>query len=268
MLLGNGAAEVQERLSWEDPGLASLLGAAGEPEPKSPAGVFCRRLRGYSAALAVTSNPDLVQALRRYIPDLRAAAPLPDLSHASVPPLEVARALGGVLVDTLPIVIPRPEDEAEVRPLLGQLPARFLALHPGSGSARKNWPAERFVALAARWARDQPFLVVEGPADEGVTLPFHASRAVFARGLSLRALGALLARAGLYVGNDSGVTHLAAAFGAPTLALFGPTDPLIWSPLGPKVRAVRAPQGRLETLEVAVVQQEAGMLSGVSERSP
>jgi ADP-heptose:LPS heptosyltransferase len=230
--------------------------------------VFCRGLRGYSAALAVTSNPDLADALRKHIPEVRTAAPLPNQTHASVPPLEVARALGGGIVDTLPIVIPRPEHEAEVRPLLGQLPARFLALHPGSGSARKNWPAERFVTLAGRLARDQPFLVVVGPADEGATLPFHASRAVFARGLPLRALGALLAQAGLYVGNDSGVTHLAAAFGAPTLALFGPTDPKIWSPLGPKVRVVRAPQGRLEMLEVAIVQQEAGMLSGVSERSP
>ncbi|HEY6548414.1 MAG TPA: glycosyltransferase family 9 protein [Vicinamibacteria bacterium] len=199
---------------------------------------------------------------------MRAAAPLPDLSHASVPPLEVARALGGVLVDRLPILIPRPEDEVLLRPLLGQLPPHFLALHPGSGSARKNWPAERFVTLAGRLARDRPCLVIEGPADEGVTLPFHASRAVFARGLPLRALGGLLARAGLYVGNDSGVTHLAAAFGAPTLALFGPTDPQIWSPLGPRVRVVRAPQGRLETLEVAAVQREAGMLSGVSDRSP
>jgi ADP-heptose:LPS heptosyltransferase len=52
-------------------------------------------------------------------------------------------------------------------------------------------------------------------------------------------LAALLARAGAYVGNDSGVTHLAAASGAPTIALFGPTDPRVWAPLGPRVEVIR-----------------------------
>jgi ADP-heptose:LPS heptosyltransferase len=71
--------------------------------------------------------------------------------------------------------------------------------------------------------------------------------------LTPRALGALLRKARAYVGNDSGVSHLAAAFGAPSIVLFGPTDPRVWAPLGPRVRTLRAPDGRLEQIEVAEV---------------
>jgi ADP-heptose:LPS heptosyltransferase len=61
-------------------------------------------------------------------------------------------------------------------------------------------------------------------------------------------LACWLAGARLYIGNDSGITHLAAAAGAPALALFGPTDPAIWAPRGPNVRVVRwKPQGAGET---------------------
>ena len=54
-------------------------------------------------------------------------------------------------------------------------------------------------------------------------------------GLALEELAGVLASASLYLGNDSGVTHLAAAVGAPTIAVFGPTDPVIWAPVGPRV---------------------------------
>ena len=52
-------------------------------------------------------------------------------------------------------------------------------------------------------------------------------------------LACWLASARLYIGNDSGITHLAAAVGTPVLALFGPTDPAIWAPRGPHVRVLR-----------------------------
>jgi ADP-heptose:LPS heptosyltransferase len=63
-------------------------------------------------------------------------------------------------------------------------------------------------------------------------------------------LAAVLARAGLYVGNDSGVSHLAAAAGCPTVALFGPTDPALWSPVGPRVRAIRSRTGAMDGLAI------------------
>jgi ADP-heptose:LPS heptosyltransferase len=57
-------------------------------------------------------------------------------------------------------------------------------------------------------------------------------------------LAALLSHASLYLGNDSGITHLAGACGVPTIALFGPTDPLIWGPRGAKVKVIRWHRGK------------------------
>lgn len=88
-----------------------------------------------------------------------------------------------------------------------------LALHPYSGSARKNWPLENFQALAR-------------------LLPFEWCHDRFA---DLGDLAAWLSGARIFVGNDSGITHLAAALGVRTLALFGPTNPRVWAPRGAHV---------------------------------
>jgi ADP-heptose:LPS heptosyltransferase len=109
-------------------------------------------------------------------------------------------------------------------------------MHPGAGSHRKRWPAERFAALGASLVRrGLQVVLIEGPADAEVVaqvqehagLPFPVLR-----DLDTRLLAAALAEARCFVGNDSGVTHLAGAVGTPTLALFGPTDPASWAPLG------------------------------------
>ena len=132
------------------------------------------------------------------------------------------------------------EDEWRQRGLSG---APVLALHPGSGGRHKCWPAERFVGLAGRFiAAGWRVLVIEGPADEApasqVMQGLPPEQAQRLSGLSLSQLAAVLARVALYIGNDSGVTHLGALVGAPTLALFGPTDPVIWGPRGPRVQIV------------------------------
>jgi ADP-heptose:LPS heptosyltransferase len=73
-------------------------------------------------------------------------------------------------------------------------------------------------------------------------------------------LGAVLARAGVYVGNDSGVSHLAAAWGARVLALFGPTDPAQWAPVGPRVRVLRAKDTKMESLPLEEVERAASTI--------
>jgi ADP-heptose:LPS heptosyltransferase len=102
----------------------------------------------------------------------------------------------------------------------------YAVIHPFSGSARKNWPLERFRSLAGklpmpvRWCAGE-----EDPAlAEAVRIP------------DLLDLARFLAGAALYVGNDSGVTHLAAAVGTPTLAVFVASDPCLWAPRGEHVR--------------------------------
>lgn len=135
---------------------------------------------------------------------------------------------------------------------LGLPDSGVIALHPGAGAAAKRWPAGRFAALAGL-AREHGYtpLLLAGPADgDAVAATLAASEAPLpvARGLGVAALAPLLARCASYMGNDSGVAHLAGMFGVPTVAVFGPTDPARWSPLGPRVRAVRAPEGDLTRL--------------------
>jgi hypothetical protein len=110
-------------------------------------------------------------------------------------------------------------------------PGNFGVIHPFSGSARKNWPIEKFRSMARNLERRMPVLWCSGPEDPPLEEAVHIA--------DLYELACWLARARLYIGNDSGITHLAAAVGTPVLALFGPTDPEVWAPRGPHVRVAR-----------------------------
>jgi ADP-heptose:LPS heptosyltransferase len=107
----------------------------------------------------------------------------------------------------------------------------YAVIHPFSGSARKNWPLVKFRALAERLARAMPVKWCAGEDDPPLPGAVRID--------DLGELACWLARARLYIGNDSGITHLAAAVGTPVLALFGPTDPEVWAPRGPHVRVGR-----------------------------
>ena len=109
--------------------------------------------------------------------------------------------------------------------------ADFAVIHPFSGSPRKNWPLENFRALARELGRTLPVRWCAGSEDP----PLEDA----VRFDDLYDLACWLASARLYVGNDSGITHLAAAVGTPVLALFGPTDPAVWGPRGPHVQIGR-----------------------------
>ncbi|HLK11261.1 MAG TPA: glycosyltransferase family 9 protein [Candidatus Binatia bacterium] len=114
----------------------------------------------------------------------------------------------------------------------------LLAIHPGAGARAKRWDAAGFVQVAQWWRRRGGLLVeVAGPAEAGDP-PLLGAPA--ARELPLADLAALLARCALYLGNDSGVSHLAAAVGTPSVVLFGPTERRRWRPLGTHVAALQA----------------------------
>lgn len=132
-----------------------------------------------------------------------------------------------------------------------------LALHPGSGSPKKNWPTDRFVELAREAGRRfglSPFYLL-GEADREIAA--HLERAdpaaVVLRETSLAQVAAVLSACRMYVGNDSGITHLAAAVGVPVVALFGPSDETCWGPRGPSVRVLKAEGGDLNALRVETV---------------
>ena len=118
---------------------------------------------------------------------------------------------------------------------------QVIALAPGSGARQKNWPASSFRAVADWW-RQRPsgaVMVLLGPVEEE-TGDYTAlcQGAVLVCDLNLGQLAALLARSDLYLGNDSGVSHLAAALGVVSLVLFGPSSVNQWSPRGKNVTVV------------------------------
>ena len=101
----------------------------------------------------------------------------------------------------------------------------YAVIHPFSGSARKNWPLEKFRALAGEAGARDAGKWCAGEEDPPLAGAVRID--------DLYELACWLAKARLYIGNDSGITHLAAAVGTPVLALFGPTDPDVWAPRGP-----------------------------------
>ena len=113
-----------------------------------------------------------------------------------------------------------------------------MALAPGSGSREKNWPEAFFLAVAEWWRRQTrgSVIVILGPVEEErEDYKALCEEAVVARSLNLAELSALLERSDLYLGNDSGVSHLAAALGVATAVLFGPSNVARWAPLGKNV---------------------------------
>lgn len=117
-------------------------------------------------------------------------------------------------------------------------PHRVLAIHPGSGNPAKNWPAKNFAQVANYFALRAKILLISGPAPDGlpkVLSELKQAKPIMAHNFPLVKLAALLQNCVAYLGNDSGITHLAASLGIPTLSIFGPTDPLIWGPQGEKV---------------------------------
>ena len=225
-----------EALPWESAGFAGLLADGGLDDGRA-----AERLRRYDAALVYTRTALLARNLGRHVPLILQHDPTPPAGgpHAGEWLASCLPAIGVRAADVaVPILTPSDDDQGRANAVATDLPARFLAIHPGSGSPAKNWPATRFAELV-RSRGDARWLLVRGPADDAAaSLLERAPGAWVARDLPLRVLAALLARAGAFVGNDSGVTHLAAASGAPTIALFGPTDPRLWAPVGPHVEVI------------------------------
>jgi heptosyltransferase III len=116
-------------------------------------------------------------------------------------------------------------------------------VHPGSGSRHKCVkPAMLLPVLEGIEARNLEPVLIEGPADREIIaslLQELPRRPLACQRLPLRLLAGLLSEADLYLGHDSGVSHLAALVGTPTLALFGPTDPARWAPRGRAVTVIR-----------------------------
>ncbi len=106
--------------------------------------------------------------------------------------------------------------------------SEYVWIHPGSGSRDKCWPGFAELAEAIPEA-----VILAGPCES-----FDSGKHRILEGLSLQEVSRRIRSCRMFIGNDSGITHLAAYWGCPTLALFGPTDPQIWGPVGRRVKII------------------------------
>jgi ADP-heptose:LPS heptosyltransferase len=142
-----------------------------------------------------------------------------------------------------------------------------IAMHPGAGKIHNRWPVEKFAELANLLHRrfNVRLVLTWGPEENslGVDLCRRLSfDPIVVHGLSLRYLAALLAHSTLFICNDTGVMHLAAAVGTPLVAIFGPTDPSEWKPIGKKFVALRGEKHSCENLGIQQVLQAMQTLLG------
>jgi len=213
----------------------------------------------------------LAMSIARMVPDTQVISTVPpagDRTHVAGYRLQqLPRELrnDGPVTLSLPPDIRRHAREALAR--AGHDGQDLIVLHPGSGGKRKCWPVERYFALAERLAETTGafILFLSGPA-EGFPIKEQIRRFVQDRtamghvaDADLAVVAGFLAGSGLYIGNDSGITHLAAAVGATVIALFGPSDPALWAPQGRSVQVIAA--GTLEGISADTVlsaAEEAG----------
>jgi heptosyltransferase-3 len=167
----------------------------------------------------------------------------------------------GLKVESLAAKLyPSANDRQFARDFLVTCPGPIIALHPGSGSEKKNWPLQNWISVGNRLLGSADFrgslIVVAGEADTIKTRQLKSiwsdSRVRFAENMELPHLAAVLEDV-IFVGHDSGTSHLAAGAGANSILLFGPTDPAVWAPVGNNVQVIRAPEGDLQQLDVEVV---------------
>ncbi len=263
------------------PDLGGMLRACGIVEESSDsgaqryAGLYCGGQEGYlkgflwqfdrSVVFTVDAGGPVSRALAGTIADAKVVL--------TVPPSGVRVSASRYRIGQLfPEAVPGREPELTVpsphRDLALAMLARWgwkgdrplVMVHPGSGGRSKCWPLERYFSLVGTLlAEEGAFVVIAtGPAEDNRFLDRVEAfckgreRIMHLGDTDLPSLAALLGRCSVYVGNDSGVSHLAAAVGSPTVALFGPTDPLVWGPVGRWVQVISA-----ETLEDIPVEQVA-----------
>jgi heptosyltransferase III len=230
LALGNGL--IDEIWDLEGAENAAFFATGGLPPTNAD------RLKGFDAALVFAAdNSPLLASLRQGgIPRIRHQPPFgTEQKHTVDYHLSLLSDLRLPPAPESPILEPQPEFAREAASLLPALPTTVL-LHAGSGSLRKNWPFARFAALAGRLKREGLQTAwLHGPAEPD--LPYPSGDPVL-RQIRLPVLVHLLASCRFYVGNDSGISHLAAACGAAGVLLFGASDPKVWAPRGRRITIV------------------------------
>lgn len=190
---------------------------------------------------------------------VRGPAKIDNSSHATRQLARPVEELGILITDFAPKIFPSKQDRHRAEAFLGGLTPPLIALHPGSGSAQKNWPLQNWIELGNHLLGNfgASLVIISGESDESQTRQLEKiwpdPRVRFAKNLPLTDLAAVLENT-IFIGHDSGISHLAAATGARCILLFGPTDPAVWAPLNHNAQIIHAPNDDLRQLDVEFVQ--------------
>jgi heptosyltransferase-3 len=250
---------------------ARPMAAFFNPESVPPPDLAARFARA-AVIVSYLHDPDRVfeECVRRCTRATFIAGPhRPDESqavHATevfLKPLERLAIFGADLVPRLQVP-PTAGGRSGARPL--------LALHPGSGSERKNWPEANWAAVLQSLASQQnlELLLVGGEAEgdrlQRLARAWPADRLQLATSLPLPELAGRLAACHGFAGHDSGITHLAAALGLPGVVLWGETNEAIWRPRSDRMRLLRGGQGLAGLSVSRVVEAIVAMVPPTMDR--
>jgi heptosyltransferase III len=198
---------------------------------------FREFLSGFDRILWFTEpQSELGQILARTFPEtIRCLQPFPGSNKAISIYVHVARILGLDTSDTtldqlqLPL-LPHPDGE------ISQVDRNALIWHPGSGSQAKCWPLNRALRLMKKIQKslNERIYIVSGPAEQQAMIEEIRCEVdcEIWNDLSITELARRLRRAGIFFGNDSGISHLSALLGLKGIVMFGPSDPMTWKPFG------------------------------------
>jgi len=239
-------SEVSRVTSIDDRRFARLF--ANTPlDASDPAAVHVSSFELVVSFLGVPES-DFGRKLRSLVPrTLFVPPPQARDKHATIHFLESLREAGIEVANAIPSVDITDQDRAEGQRVLQQLLGRQARLpiiaHPGSGGRNKNWPARLFAETIRLFGRSgHQAVVLQGEADGAavseVLNHLDQGDVPVLKDATLVQVAGAIACSQLVVGNDSGISHLAAAVGAPLVCLFGPTDPTVWRPLGHAVRVL------------------------------
>jgi heptosyltransferase-2 len=216
---------------------------------------------GFGLVISYLFDPDEIFATNLRASGVKALligpAKITDRGNAARQLVRPIQELGIDVADFVPRIFPSSQDRQFADEFLCDPPSPIVAIHPGSGSEKKNWPLENWIQLGNDLLDSSySLLVVGGEADAAQIATLKATwkdqPVQFVANLPLPQLAAILEKA-VFIGHDSGISHLAAAVGARCILVFGPTDPAIWAPTNDNVRVLRATSGRMEDVDLASV---------------
>jgi heptosyltransferase-2 len=241
-----------KRFALDDPDLARFFTANADLPPR-----WRRLFAEHDLILSYLHDPNRIfeENVRRCGVENFIAGPhrIESGSHATAQLARPLVQLGIPIVDFAP-QIELSESERKIARANFERP--LIALHPGSGSRRKNWPIENWITLIDDLlVSRQRVIMIGGEADEkeiALIRDKFADRVSYAVNWPLRQIAAFLS--GIrFVGHDSGISHLAAAAGARCVILLGASDPTVWTPQNQNVRVVIAPENNLHRLKLSAV---------------